>query len=156
VKLQFKKRRLLPAALAIVVLVVGSGVAYAYWTSTGGGSGSADTGTNVALTATATTTVPLVPGGTVSVTIVVTNPASFSQSFTAVAIAVTPDGADATDASGLTGCKISWFSTTSAGGAVIAPSPATATVTGTLTMTDAAVSQDACKGKTIPLTLTVS
>ncbi len=41
-KLQFKKRRLLPVALAILVLVVGSGVAYAYWTSsgTGGGSGS--------------------------------------------------------------------------------------------------------------------
>jgi hypothetical protein len=50
VKLQFKKRRLLPAVLAIVVLVVGSGVAYAFWTAGGSGTGSASAGTVSSLT----------------------------------------------------------------------------------------------------------
>lgn len=41
-KLQFKKRRLIPVALAILVLVVGSGVAYAFWTAGGSGTGNAN------------------------------------------------------------------------------------------------------------------
>ncbi len=63
-KLQFKKRRLVPVALAIVVLVVGSGVAYAFWTAGGTGDGTAKAGTVSSLTVTQTGTVTgLYPGG---------------------------------------------------------------------------------------------
>jgi hypothetical protein len=64
VKLQFKKRRFLPAALAILVLVVGSGVAYAYWTAGGSGTGNADAAAGtVAVQAYMTSTIePMYPG----------------------------------------------------------------------------------------------
>jgi hypothetical protein len=62
VKLQFKKRRFLPAALAILVLVVGSGVAYAFWTAGGNGKGTADAGTVSSLTVTSDPIAGLYPG----------------------------------------------------------------------------------------------
>jgi hypothetical protein len=64
VKLQFKKRRLIPVALAIVVLVVGSGVAYAFWTSggSGSGSGSAASGVTVTVNQTGSALKPMYPG----------------------------------------------------------------------------------------------
>jgi Flp pilus assembly protein TadG len=55
VKLQFKKRRLIPVALAILVLVVGSGVAYAYWTSGGSGTGAGTAAGGVSVTVNQTT-----------------------------------------------------------------------------------------------------
>jgi hypothetical protein len=66
VKLQLKKRRLIPVALAILVLVVGSGVAYAFWTSGGSGSGGANAAAGVeTLTVNQDALTPMFPGDVV-------------------------------------------------------------------------------------------
>jgi hypothetical protein len=66
VKLQLKKRRLIPVALAILVLVVGSGVAYAFWTAGGTGGGSANAAASVSNVTVHQTTVltDMYPGDT--------------------------------------------------------------------------------------------
>jgi hypothetical protein len=153
VKLQFKKRKFIPVAVALVAIIALSGVAYAYWSSTGTGTGSATTGTSVALTAAQTNTITgLVPGGSAEVDITVHNPATFSQSFNAVTIAVTA-------ATG--GCDISWFSTTTptiSGPVVLAAGATTAAyTTGSVSMTDLiGTNQNTCKNSTLTLTFTVS
>ena len=160
-KLQFKKRRFLPVAFAVMAVVALSGVAYAFWTAGGAGTASAGAGTSVGFTVTQGTPLPasLVPGGTAqNVTVHVVNPATFSQSVTAVAITVTL-AVNGTDVSGAPGCLASWFTFTAAPG----PYPFAIGAglnhdfVGTIALTnDLAVNQNACKSATIPLTLTVS
>ena len=156
-----KKRKFIPVAIALMAVIAVSGVAYAFWTSGGSSSGSAGAGTSVGFTVTQTGTVPsgLVPGGAAqNVTVHVVNPASFSQSVTAVAITVTLAG-NGTDVLGATGCLASWFTI----GAATGPYPfvlatgANHDFVGTIALTnDLVANQNACKSATIPLTLTVS
>jgi hypothetical protein len=157
VKLQFKKRRLLPVALAILVLVVGSGVAYAYWTSGGSNSGSAGVGTSQALTVSQTGSVTgLVPAGLPQdVTVHVVNPASFSQSLSAVVISVHA-------ASLPTNCLPAWFTVTQP--TILSPIVLAATGTagdsinevGQIQMIDSGTNQNPCQGAALTLDLVVS
>ena len=151
-KLQFKKRRFLPAALAIVVLVVGSGVAYAYWTAGGAGDGSAKAGDSTPLTVAQTNTITgLVPGGSAAVDVTVTNPATFHQSFTQVVITVTA-------ATG--GCDFNWFTgstITPVGAPIILAAAGTDPLVGSVSMTDLlTTNQDLCKNSTLTLHFAVS
>jgi hypothetical protein len=154
VKLQFKKRRLIPVALAILVLVVGSGVAYAYWSSAGSGPGSAGVGTSQALTVTQTLPLPsnLVPGGAAqNVTVHIVNPATFSQSLSAVAITVHAATLPAL-------CQAGWFTVTNPTIAlpiVLATTTSTDQV-GTIKLIESGTNQDGCKGATIQLDFAVS
>lgn len=152
-KLQFKKRRLLPVALAILVLVVGSGVAYAYWTSGGSNTGSAGVGTSQALTVTQSGTVTgLVPGGDAQpVTVHVVNPASFSQSLSAVAISVNEAALPA-------GCQVAWFSVTQPviGLPVLLLGLGSTDEVGHIQMIDSGTNQDPCQGAALILDLKVS
>ncbi len=86
-----KKRRILPVAIALVAIVALSGVAYAYWSSSGSGTGAATAGDSAAPHGhqTSTTHGPRSRWTAPTVVITVANPADFSQSFSAVAIAVT-------------------------------------------------------------------
>jgi hypothetical protein len=153
VKLQFKKRRLIPVALAILVLVVGSGVAYAYWTSGGSGNDTAGVGTNTPLTVAQTNLITgLVPGGSSAVDVTVTNPATFTQSFTQVVITVT-------GATG--GCDITWFTgstvTAAPNPSVLAANGGTEALVGSVSMTDlAGTNQNSCKNATLTLHFVVS
>jgi len=145
-KLQIKRRRLIPVAIAMAAVIAVSGVAYAFWTASGSGTGSATVGTSQALTVSQTNTVTgLVPDGVDHDVIVhVVNPATFSQSLNADAISVHQPSLPS-------GCLVGWFTVTSP---TIAP-PVVLTATGTpgssadftgkIKMTDSGTNQDACK-----------
>jgi hypothetical protein len=162
VKLQFKKRRFLPAMLAILVLVVGSGVAYAYWTAGGAGTGTGSMASPASVTATSAALIPMYPGNASQpIVITITNPsATQAVHVTQVLVAVgdsTPAGCDGTNFTlaanpvliGASGVDIA------ASGSLVL-STANSYVPPTILMKDLASSQDVCKSKTVNLTFTVS
>lgn len=154
-KLQFKKRRLLPAALALLVLVVGSGVAYAYWTASGSGTGSANAAAGtVPVTAVQTTVLtPMFPGDvaqTISGNFTNTNSGPvYIATVTASIGSVTKGGVTAV------GCDATDFTLASPTATVNASIPvgtAQGAWTGpTIQFNNKATNQDACKGVTVNL-----
>jgi hypothetical protein len=161
VKLQFKKRRLIPVALAILVLVVGSGVAYAYWSAggTGTGTGSMASPASATVNQVATPTLaPMFPGDIAQATQVTVHNPSASQSVhvTTVSISnVTTDKTGCTVLDFLIGAAVTPWT---AAGTDIAAGGTTATVTGPTIhfFNDTTRSQDACKGAVVTLTYSVS
>jgi hypothetical protein len=153
VKLQFKKRRLIPVALAILVLVVGSGVAYAFWTAGGGGSGTAQAGTTVPLIVNQTgpAITGLYPGGpaqTLSGNFDNSNPGAIRVgSVTAVVASVSGT------------CLPGDFVVGGSApvNAEVASGLGVGSWTGlTIRLTDTALDQNACKGATVNLTYSAS
>jgi hypothetical protein len=160
VKLQFKKRRLLPVALAILVLVVGSGVVYAYWTAGGGGGGSAKAAagvSNLTVNQVATPTLaPMYPGDlqqTTSVTI--TNPSAQSVHVMTVSISGVTTG-DETNCKGSANFLIGAPVTLGTLGLDIATLGSVTVPGPTIQFNNLATNQDACKGVTVTLTYSVT
>ena len=159
-KLQFKKRRLIPVALAILVLVVGSGVAYAFWTANGSGSGTGSTtagATNI-LTATSPALNPMYPGDAAQTVVITVNNTSATQAAyaTQVVVAVTTGNAGCTaDDFTLTGGTVAVGKDIAAGGNVVL-SAANLFVPPTIKFHNTATNQDACKIATVTLTYTIS
>jgi hypothetical protein len=133
-----------------------AGAAFAYFTSTGSGTGTATVGSSSAVTLHATISKSLYPGSSSPVAFTVDNPSSGVQRVGTVTLASI--SADATH----TECK-----TTITGGNpdfTMAAVPVNQVVnpgngqsvaaTGTLTMNETGVSQDACQGATLTLHLT--
>jgi hypothetical protein len=161
-KAQFKKRRFLPAALAILVLVVGSGVAYAYWTASGAGTGTGSTAAGVTtLTASSASLNAMYPGDTAqNIVITVHNPSTQTVYVTSVSAAVT----STTNA----GCTATDFTVASnpvavsrqilAGGNLILDGTAVPPIAPpTIQFNNKpAVNQDACKSVTVNLGFTIS
>ena len=159
-KLQFKKRRLIPVALAILVLVVGSGVAYAFWTSNGSGSGTGSTtagATNI-LTATSPALNPMYPGDAAqTVVITVTNTSATQSAYaTKVVVAVTTnkDGCTADDFT-LTGGTVTVGKDIAAKG-TLDLTVANNYVPPTIQFYDSTSDQSACQNATVTLTYTIS
>ena len=166
-KLQFKKRRLIPVALAIVVLVVGSGVAYAYWTSTGSGDGTAKAAASVdSLTVTPTPITNLYPGQDpqpIGGTLGNTNPgpvfvASVSATIDSVDMAsghsLTPDCTK--DDFLLSGTATVGADVPGAGSLGWGHAATTPVDTMTIRLQNLGHNQDACKGATVNLKFTIS
>lgn len=150
-KKHLSKKRVVLAAIIAVALAIASGVAYAYWTSSGSGTGTAAASSSSSLTVAQVGTVSgLVPGGTAQdVTIRVTNPASFQQALSAVAVTVS-------SASGT--CNAAWFTPTSPTIATpIALDAGDSTdVVGQIQMEESGTNQDSCKNATINLAFAAS
>jgi hypothetical protein len=140
-----KKIALAVAAASIVA--IGGGTAFAYWTTTGSGSGSATNGTaNGSLTLTAHFTDGLTPGATEAVNYTAANTGTSNLLVNNIhAVVSTSDPA----------CLASDFTVPDTASGVNVPAGATATAVGasTITFANTAVSQDACKGAVITLTL---
>lgn len=160
-KLQFKKRRLIPVALAILVLVVGSGVAYAYWTASGGGTGTGSMAAPASVTASATLDTPMYPGNASQpIVITITNPSTTQAvHVTQVLVAVgesTPAGCDGENFTlganpvmiGANGVDIA------ASGTLVLSDPTYTPPT--ILMQNLLTSQEACKSATVNLTFLVS
>jgi hypothetical protein len=139
------KKKIILAAAAVVV--IGAGSAFAYWTTTGSGTGSGTTAaSNGTVVLHASFANGLTPGGSTPVSFTADNAGSSSLQVGTVTTVVTASGT----------CDASWFSvapvaenqTIAAGASGVALANG-----GTLTFTDAAVNQDACKSATITLTL---
>jgi len=149
------RKRALMAVAGVCVLAV-AGAAIAYFTSTGSGTGTASVGTSSPVTLHATVAGNLYPGSSSSVSFTVDNPSSGSQRVGTITLA-----SISVDA-GHSGC-----SAATSGGNPDFSMPAvavnktfasgngqTVTQTGTLTMNDTGVNQDACQGATLTLNLT--
>lgn len=149
-----KKRRILPVAIALVAIIALSGVAYAYWTSGGSGNGQAVVGTSASLNVSSDAVSGLVPDGADhAVTVHITNPATFSQSFSAVAISVNAGSLPG-------GCLTTWFTFTQPTVAplpfVLAANGGTTDVVGQIRMLPSADNQDSCKLAHLILDIAVS
>ncbi|MGN8132507.1 hypothetical protein [Paenarthrobacter sp. 22069] len=148
-----KKNKIAAVAASAALVAVGGGAAYAYWSTTGSGSGSAAAAAGTSPVAINVTidSGDMTPGGPVkTITYTAKNPNSGSTQVTLTDPQVTFDTAHS-------GCSAAWFTATlpSPAGPTTVPgnNVTTALGTGTLTFSDSAASQDACKGATITVTV---
>jgi hypothetical protein len=148
------KRRALIALSATGALLV-AGAAIAYFTSSGSGTATATVGSSSAVTLKATVTGSLYPGTSSSVTFTVDNPSSGKQRVGTISLEkITPDAGHATCSTLVTGGNPDFTMAEVAVNKVYGPGNAQAvTPTGSLTMNDTGVSQDACQGATLTLSL---
>jgi hypothetical protein len=147
---RFTVRRLV-SALAAVAVLVAAGAAFAYWTGTGSGTGQGAVGTSGTVTLTATVTNAVSPGNSSPVSFVAANATGAAVMVTTlhlVSVAV-----DAPHAA----CVTADFAMADVTQSHLVPAGATADalpVAGSLAYANTGVSQDACKGATLTLSLT--
>ena len=148
-------RKRVLALVAIGALAVAAG-AYAYFTSTGSGTATATVGSGSAVTIKGTVSSTLYPGGSSPVTFTVDNPSSAAQRVGTITLAsISVDAGHSTCSKVITGGNPDFamvavvVNKTYGTGTNQAVTP-----TGTLTMNDTGVSQDACQGATLTLNLT--
>ncbi len=148
------KRRVLTALASICVLGIAAG-AYAYFTTSGSGTATATVGSSSAVTLKGTVTGNLYPGSTSPVTLTVDNPSAGKQRVGTISLEkITPDAGHSTCSVVVTGGNPDFtmadvvVNKTYGNGNGQAVTPG-----GTLAMNDTGVSQDACQGATLTLTL---
>ncbi|HVT78802.1 MAG TPA: hypothetical protein VHD87_17305 [Acidimicrobiales bacterium] len=136
--------------LALLGSIAAGGVAWAYFTSTGSGVGTGTTGTSSTVTLHGTVASLLYPGTSSTVNFTVDNPSSGHQYVNTIHLVSV--AADA----GHSSCVTADYTMPDVTAAQdVAHGNGTAiTATGTLSMANTAVSQDACKGATLTLNLT--
>ncbi|MEV0788883.1 hypothetical protein [Kribbella sp. NPDC050459] len=141
-----RKKKILITTAA--VLAIGAGSAFAYWSTTGSGSGTGTTAnSNGTITLHASFDTGITPGGTREVTFTADNPGSSSLRVGTVTSVVSASGT----------CDATWFSLPAVvQNQTIAPATTGVALAnkGTLTFSDSADNQDACKGATLTLALT--
>jgi hypothetical protein len=149
-----KKRALL--AISTVAVLAVAAVAYAYFTSTGSGTATATVGSSSAVTIKGTVSSTLYPGGSSPVTFTIDNPSSGAQRVGTITLAsIAVDAGHSTCSKVITGGNPDFTMVAVAVNKVYGPGNGqTVTPTGTLTMNDTGVSQDACQGATLTLNLT--
>jgi hypothetical protein len=150
------KRRALLALACTCLLAVAAG-AYAYFTTTGSGTGTATVGSSSAVTLHATVSGSLFPSSSSPVTFTVDNPSKGAQRVGTITLAsITADGTH-------TGCGVTvgtaptsdfTMPTVTVNKSYASGEGQGVTPTGTLTMNDTGVNQDACQGATLTLHLT--
>lgn len=152
---QYILKRLIPLVAAILLVTAG---AIAYFTNLGSGTGVAAVGSSSTATLHGTVTSSLYPGASSTVTFTVDNPSPGSEFINKIHLAsIAPDAGHSECSTTITGANpdftmpdvtVSQSFPTGSGQAV--------TPTGTLTMHETGVSQDACQGATLTLSLTSS
>jgi len=149
-----KKRALV--ALGCTGALAVAGVAFAYFTSSGSGTGTATVGSSSAVTLHATTSSNLYPGSSSPVTLTVDNPSSGSQRVGTVTLAsITVDAGHSTCSTTITGGNPDFTMAAVTVNKVFGPGNGqSVTPSGTLTMNETGLNQDACQGATLTLHLT--
>jgi hypothetical protein len=141
--------------LASVCVVAVAAIAYAYFTSTGSGTATATVGTSSAVTIKGTVSGNLYPGSSSTVTLTVDNPSSGKQRVGTVSLEeITADAGHSTCSVVTTGGNPDFTMADVVVNKTYGPGNGQAvTPTGTLTMNDTGVNQDACQGATLTLSL---
>jgi hypothetical protein len=149
------KRRALFGLTTALLVVIASG-AYAFFTTTGSGTGTAAVGSSSAVTLHATVTGSLYPGTSSPVTFTVDNPSSGKQKVGTISlVSITPDASHSSCSTVLSGSTPDFKMPAVTVNQTFGPGNGQAvTPTGTLTMNNTEVSQDACQGATLTLNLT--
>ena len=142
-------------ALGCVVALAAAGAAVAYFTSSGSGTGSAAVGSSSSVTLHATLSSNLYPGSSSPVTLTVDNPSSGAQRVGTVSLSsISVDAGHSTCATTISGGNPDFSMPAVAVNKVFPPGNGqSVTPTGTLTMNDTGVNQDACQGATLTLHL---
>jgi hypothetical protein len=148
-----KKRALVALGCASALAL--AGVAFAYFTSNGSGTGTATVGSSSAVTLHATVGSNLYPGTSSSVSFTVDNPSSGSQRVGTITLSsITVDAGHSTCSTAIGGGNPDFSMPAVAVNQVFAAGNGqNVTPTGTLTMNDTGVNQDACQGATLTLHL---
>ncbi|MDQ0731159.1 hypothetical protein [Arthrobacter sp. B1I2] len=144
-----KKNKIAAVAMSAALVAVGGGTAYAYWSTTGAGNGSAvaSSGNNTVVLH-STFADGIAPGEIRAVTYTADNSNTSSTVVGSLAASVAT--------SDPTNCLASWFTVDASNTptTVLAKTTGTTVGTGTLTFTDTAANQDACKTATITVNVT--
>jgi hypothetical protein len=150
-----KKRLLIPVGL---VVLGAAGVASAYFTNLGAGTGTATVGSAASVTLHGTVASTLYPGGSSTVNFTVDNPSGGSELVNTIHLAsITPDAGHSGCSTVITGGKPDFtMADVAASQSFPAGNGQTVTATGTITMNETGVNQDACQGATLTLNLTSS
>ena len=148
------RKRVLIGLASVCVLAVAA-AAYAYFTSTGSGTATATVGTSSAVTIKGTVSGNLYPGSSSTVTLTVDNPSSGKQRVGTVSLEkITADAGHSTCSVVTTGGNPDFTMADVVVNKTYGPGNGQAvTPTGTLTMNDTGVNQDACQGATLTLSL---
>jgi hypothetical protein len=148
-----KKRVLALTAVGALALAA---AAYAYFSSTGSGTATATVGSGSAVTIKATVSSTLYPGGSSPVSFTVDNPSSGAQRVGTISLSgIAVDAGHSTCSKVITGGNPDFAMPAVVVNKTYGPGNNQAvTPTGTLTMNDTGISQDACQGATLTLSLT--
>jgi hypothetical protein len=144
------------AALGCVAALTAAGAAIAYFTSSGSGTGTAAVGSSSAVTLHATISSNLYPGSSSPVSLTVDNPSSGAQRVGTVTLAgISVDAGHSACSTTISGGNPD-FTMPAVNVNKVFPSGNGQSVTpsGTLTMNETGVNQDACQGATLTLQLT--
>jgi hypothetical protein len=143
------------SALAVVAVLAIAAVAYGYFSTTGSGTATATVGSSSALTIHGTVSGNLYPGSSSTVTFTVDNPSSGKQRVGSISLEkITPDAGHSTCSTTITGGNPDFTMAEVAVNKVFGPGNGqSVTQTGSLAMNETGVSQDACQGATLTLTL---
>jgi hypothetical protein len=146
--------RVLTALGGLCILAIAAG-AYAYFTTTGSGTATATVGTGSAVTLKGTVTGNLYPGSSSPVTLTVDNPSAGKQRVGTISLEkITADAGHASCSVVITGGNPDFTMADVVVNKTYAPGNGQAvTPSGSLAMNDTGVSQDACQGATLTLTL---
>lgn len=153
--LNTRKKRVVVVAVAALVGLLGAIGGYAYWSITGSGSATTAVGTASNGTVTLTASIPngIYPGGTRTVSYSASNTSSTDAHIGTVSVTgITVDAGHST-------CVTGDFSVADTVQNVTVPAGASnqaLPTTGSLVYANTALSQDACKGATLTLTLSSS
>ncbi len=149
-----RKRALV--ALGCTCALVVAGVAYAYFTTNGSGTGTATVGSSSAVTIHATISSNLYPGTSSPVSFTVDNPSSGSQRVGAITLAsISADSGHSSCSTVISGGNPDFTMAAVAVNKTFATGNGqSVTPTGTLTMNETGVNQDACQGATLTLQMT--
>lgn len=148
--------RRVSVTLGCICAVAVAGVALAYFTTTGSGTGTASAGSSSAVTLHGTVASNLYPGTSSSVSFTVDNPSSGSERVGTISLSsITVDAGHSTCSTAISGGNPDFtmpavtvnHTFSSGNGQSVTP-------TGTLTMNETGLNQDACQGATLTLHLT--
>jgi hypothetical protein len=144
------------AALGCIVALGATGAAFAYFTSSGSGTGTAAVGSSSAVTLNATISSNLYPGSSSPVSLTVDNPSSGSQRVGTVTLAsISVDSGHSACSTAISGGNPDFAMPAVNVNKVFPPGNGqSVTPTGTLTMNETGVNQDACQGAALTLHLT--
>jgi hypothetical protein len=149
-----RKRVLIP--ISTVVLAIVAGVAVAYFTSLGSGTGTATVGSSSNVTLHGAVGSSLYPGSSSTVTLTVDNPSPGSELVNTIHLAsIASDAGHSSCSTVITGGNPDFtMPDVLANQSFPSGNGQAVTATGTLTMNETGVSQNACQGATLTLNLT--
>ena len=151
---RFTNKRMLAGLVGIGVLAIAAG-AYAYFTTTGSGTATATVGSSTALVIKGTVTGNLYPGTSSPVSLTIDNNSTGKQRVGTISLEkITADAGHSSCSVVTTGGNPDFTMADIVVNKVFGPGTGQAvTPSGSLTMNDTGVSQDACQGATLTLSL---